>query len=318
MLNQKDLKIDLIDVLIIISKNKLKILFLPLAITLGCFFIFSSYQQNYFSSRHNDASANILLTSNEYYTQDELLESFNLLLASSLNYESWSNKDYESSLLLEQEEATSLSGSIKLKQVYVFQKIIFHYSSNKKLNAIISFLKYTSNLLNKNILKEIEIMQTAQFKLKKNAIYENISGLNIAIDALKQTNISYQRKIDFINEYIQSNINVDTIEIAFERMDKQISILENKKLMEVKQNNISEKNKKLKEIISDYNANNLIKDFDEKIIHIGKITTKNRLKTSISLQAYFIISLFIFLILTVLSISIVIIANQYNIRKKNS
>ena len=61
MLSDESKKINLIDIFLIISKNKKKTILLPIALTMVFFFLFTFYQQNYSDSSYNEASINILI-----------------------------------------------------------------------------------------------------------------------------------------------------------------------------------------------------------------------------------------------------------------
>ena len=397
MSSDESKKINIIDVFLIINKNKKTTLLLPIALTLVFLFIFKFYQQSYYASSYNEASINILIKNNEYSLQKEVLESLNTQLASSENYETWSEQDQKNSLLLGQTEATSISRILNPKVENPFQKIQFVFSTNDKLNAIISFLNYTVNTLDKNLAKkkskEIEIANLDKINLRTDLLaYDiitlnstineiqiennflqnkiqhisenNIITLNSTINEIQIENNYLQNKIIYITRYLENNSNVDS-SVELNLMDTEILILKNnetisgleKKVLEINkglnhspftydknvenfsiltlmdteililrnkesilgiEKQILEKSKRLSEISSEYNKNISPNVINKKIISIGKITTIKIKPISYSLAINLMILFFVFLMITFISISFIVIKKEYDIRKENS
>ena len=339
MLSDESKKINLIDIFLIISRNKKKTILLPIALTLVFFFLLTFYQQNYSDSNYSEASINILIKDNEHYLQRELLEFLNTHLASSKNYETWSEQDQKNSLLLGQTEATSISRILNPKVENPFQKIKFSFSTNEKLNAITSFLDYTVSALDKNLAKKIQRIEIIEInKLKESEIETEINKLkafeydtltlNSSLKELEITNNYLQSKTIYLKKYLENNSNTDS-SVELSLMDTEILILKNNEfILELEKQILEknkilreislEKNKKLSKISSEYKKNISTNVLNKKIISIGKLTIIKIKPISYSLAINLMILFFVFLMTTFISISFIMIKKEYDIRKESS
>jgi len=282
--HQKDL--DLIDLVQMFIKNKRMITSITIILTLICLGLVYFVVSNNKGNIQRNSTINILVEDDAGYDSKILLEDLNNRISSAINYEKWRNKNQDLSKFLSQKSASTLLVISKT------QTINFNYSSEQNLDAKISYISYTTEIVLKQILfdfskqiKEIkkknidEINEEKRRALKSINHYKNkILELNYDIEVAKF-------KSSFFAKY---NTNIAELDgnIFLSLMNNESNLLKNKNEIALFKNKIDEVKYQLETLIKEKESKLEIEIKDQKtqlqgkIISIGQVTSNEELVLS--------------------------------------
>ena len=205
-LNPSRDEIDIIKLVFILWKNKwLLVIMIAISIALG--FIYIQYTSIDSKSSTQITTTNFILEENLIWSQKEIIETINRALPAAYNYESWTNINQTLSKHLSHNYVASLSISNNT------HTLDYNITSKESLDAIISYLSFTSQRISNKIKsvmnKEIDI----KIKAKKNQLKE----INRAIQA---KHLAYRAEINALeSDILYKNIEIEAAEEALSYID---------------------------------------------------------------------------------------------------
>ena len=197
---------DLFDLIRIFHKNILMFGIIGIiSIAIGLSFIYLLPTKN--NSSFNTTIINVLIEDNEIINHKSIIETANRRLASAYNYEKWSDNNLDISKNYKQSEALALI----IDQTNA--TLIKVFNSEKEKEAAISYLDFTTKVVNNKIVTALSKGLESQLKIEKqkqnlfliteeNEIIKTELEINTAIDELKYIKHNLSDKVQSLPEII--------------------------------------------------------------------------------------------------------------------